>query len=260
MNGARRPTIVCLCGSTRFYAAFQRANYDETMAGRIVLSIGFYPGAGEGEHGEHVGITSEQKTVLDELYFRKIDLCDEILVINVEGYVGESTEREIHYAHKLGKKIRWLDPMIPIRFQELRRRGNADESLGGGATRKDEVRSQVLIVRVDFDTMENRIGNAINVTRLGITNRVLAEKLVEKYRCSHKTFKVWGSWDENDRYPKFELVELPEIDADDLEHSCPPHRWSVRQDATPTSCGWAVCLACGGVEVIKPGHGSPSRE
>ena len=106
----RAQTVVCLCGSTRFYKQFQQANYDETMAGKIVLSVGFFPHASDEAHGEHVGITPEKKRELDELHMRKIDLADEILVLNVDGYVGESTTHEIHYAHETGKKVRWLNP------------------------------------------------------------------------------------------------------------------------------------------------------
>ncbi len=104
----RAETVVCLCGSTRFYKQFQEANLRETLAGKIVLTVGGFmhnPDA----HGGHE-ITDEQKVTLDELHLRKIDLADEILVINVDGYVGESTTREIHHAHETGKKVRWLQP------------------------------------------------------------------------------------------------------------------------------------------------------
>jgi hypothetical protein len=109
-----RPTIVVLCGSTRFYDQFQIANYEETMKGKIVLSVGFYPHSGEGvwakrEHGEIVGITPEQKEAMDELYKRKIDLADEVFVLNVGGYIGSSTQSEIEYAHRLGKRIIYLE-------------------------------------------------------------------------------------------------------------------------------------------------------
>lgn len=104
-----RPTITCLCGSTRFYEAFQRANYEETMAGRIVLSVGFYPHRAAQAHGETVGCTPEQKEALDRLHLQKIDLADEILVLNVGGYIGESTRREILHARRSGKPIRWLE-------------------------------------------------------------------------------------------------------------------------------------------------------
>lgn len=105
----RKPIIVCLCGSTRFYDAFQRANYEETMAGRIVLSVGFYPHSAEQAHGEAIGITPEQKIALDELHKRKIDLADEVYVLNVGGYIGASTRSEIDYALAHGKAIRYLE-------------------------------------------------------------------------------------------------------------------------------------------------------
>lgn len=103
-------TIVCLCGSTRFSEAYQKANLTETLAGRIVLTIG----CDMRTDGEiFAGYTPEQleqvKANLDELHLRKIDLADEILVLNVGGYVGESTKREIAYAQKHGKTVRWLE-------------------------------------------------------------------------------------------------------------------------------------------------------
>jgi hypothetical protein len=103
------PTIVCLCGSTRFYDAFQAANYERTMAGEIVLSVGFYPHAkAEHGHGEGVGHDSAEKVSLDELHKRKIDLADRVLVVSDEtGYFGESTSGEIAYAVAQGKPVRF---------------------------------------------------------------------------------------------------------------------------------------------------------
>lgn len=103
-------TVVCLCGSTRFYQAFQEANYQETMAGKIVLTVGFYPHATAEMHGETIGITPEQKADLDTLHLDKIAMADEVLILNVDGYVGDSTRREIAYARALGKPVRWLEP------------------------------------------------------------------------------------------------------------------------------------------------------
>lgn len=106
----KRPTIVCLCGSTRFYTAFQEANFRETMAGKIVLSVGFYPHARKEAHGPGTDMVSaEEKVKLDELHLRKIDLADEVLILNVNGYVGESTQREIAYAYFCNKTVRWLE-------------------------------------------------------------------------------------------------------------------------------------------------------
>ena len=117
--GLDRPIIVCLCGSTRFYDEFQQANYDETMNGKIVLSVGFYPHAkAQHGHGEGVGHDSFEKIALDELHLRKIDLSDEILILNVGGYIGQSTARELAYARAHGKVIRFLeDENYPVRLE-----------------------------------------------------------------------------------------------------------------------------------------------
>jgi hypothetical protein len=103
-----KPKIVCLCGSTRFYTEFQEANYRETMQGNIVLTVGFYPHSQNQAHGQEVGCTPEQKQALDKLHFRKIEMADEVLVLDVGGYIGESTKNEINHASTLGKKIRFL--------------------------------------------------------------------------------------------------------------------------------------------------------
>lgn len=100
------PTIVCLCGSGRFRAAFAHAEFTETLAGKIVLTIGC--------NTKDVARSSElqhHKPMLDVLHLRKIDLADEILVLNVTGYIGESTRREIDYAKQQGKRIRYLEPI-----------------------------------------------------------------------------------------------------------------------------------------------------
>jgi hypothetical protein len=98
-----RPTVVCLCGSTRFADAFVAASRSETLAGRIVLSVGLFG------HREAMDMGGPVKAMLDQLHFRKIDLCDEILVLNCGGYVGSSTRNEIAYATAKGKKIRYLE-------------------------------------------------------------------------------------------------------------------------------------------------------
>lgn len=98
------PKIVTLCGSTRFYQYFLEHNLRETMAGHIVLGIGNYNCS-----DKHLGVTDQEKAMLDELHKRKIDMSDEILVLNVGGYIGESTRSEITYAEKNGKGIRYLN-------------------------------------------------------------------------------------------------------------------------------------------------------
>lgn len=106
------PPVVCLCGSTRFYQEFQQAEYELTMQGNIYLSVGFYAHAQDAMntlHGEGVGITPEQKQALDELHLRKIDLADYVYVVNKDGYIGDSTRREIQYAMRHGKPVVFLE-------------------------------------------------------------------------------------------------------------------------------------------------------
>jgi nucleoside 2-deoxyribosyltransferase len=105
-----RPVIVCLCGSTRFGDAFRRANYEETLAGKIVLTIGCDMKSDDALF-DHLSEEekAEIKAELDELHLRKIDLADEVLILNVGGYIGESTRRELGYARAKGKAIRYLE-------------------------------------------------------------------------------------------------------------------------------------------------------
>lgn len=104
------PRIVCLCGSTRFWKTFQEINLRETRSGKIVLSIGAATGS-DAEHLANGSITFADKEMFDELHKRKIDLADEVLVLNVDGYIGDSTRSEIEYAEANGKPVRYLQPL-----------------------------------------------------------------------------------------------------------------------------------------------------
>ena len=112
-----RPTIVCLCGSTRFMDAFRRASLEETLGGKIVLSIGCDLRDSDFETftQEHL---AEIKVELDELHLRKIDLADEVFILNVGGYIGKSTRIELNYAKEKGKRIRFLE--LPDVYPTLR--------------------------------------------------------------------------------------------------------------------------------------------
>ncbi len=106
----RKPTIVCLCGSTRFGEAFRLAEFQETLAGKIVLTIGCNMKSDDDLFGHLNEAAREQiKRNLDELHLRKIDLADEVLILNVGGYIGESTLGELEYAKAHGKRIRFLE-------------------------------------------------------------------------------------------------------------------------------------------------------
>jgi len=101
-----KPKIVCLCGSTRFMQQFFEVGWEFTLQGYIVLSVGVC------KHAEHHGAEALGQEVvdkLDELHLRKIDLADEVFVLNVGGYIGESTSREIKYAQGQNKPISYLE-------------------------------------------------------------------------------------------------------------------------------------------------------
>lgn len=112
--GGARPQIVVLCGSTRFYAEFARQNLILTLMGRIVLSIGCDTKS-DGDLDLARRDTDRDidaiKAALDDLHKRKIDLADEVLVLNVGGYIGDSTRSEIAYAERIGRPVRYLEPV-----------------------------------------------------------------------------------------------------------------------------------------------------
>lgn len=105
-----KPTIVCLCGSTKFKDAFVKAQFEETIAGNIVLTIGCAAHS-DPELYSHLSFKEwlDTKRRLDWLHFEKIRLADEVLVLNVNGYIGLSTCDEIGLAVALGKPVRWLE-------------------------------------------------------------------------------------------------------------------------------------------------------
>jgi hypothetical protein len=96
--------IITLCGSTKFRDEFLAEQKRLTLEGYIVISVGLFGHAGDNE------VWSEgTKKMLDEMHKRKIDLSDEIFVINVGGYVGSSTQSEIEYAIKTNKPVQYLE-------------------------------------------------------------------------------------------------------------------------------------------------------
>ena len=103
--------VITLCGSTRFKDEFMEANKRLTLAGNIVISVGLFGHAGDQEVWENMdeGTLTRTKEMLDDMHKRKIDMADEIYVINVGGYIGSSTRSETDYAIANGKKIRYLE-------------------------------------------------------------------------------------------------------------------------------------------------------
>ena len=105
------PKVITLCGSTRFKDEFMKAQKDLTLKGYIVISVGLFGHSGDQEVWENMdeGTLTKTKEMLDDMHKRKIDMADEIFVINVNGYIGDSTKSEIEYANKTGKKVNYLE-------------------------------------------------------------------------------------------------------------------------------------------------------
>lgn len=99
--------VITLCGSTRFKDAFLEAQKRLTLEGNIVISVGLFGHSGDDEVWNE-GV----KEMLDCQHLAKIDLADEIFVINVGGYIGESTKREIAYAKSKGKNVSYLEDFL----------------------------------------------------------------------------------------------------------------------------------------------------
>ena len=97
--------VITLCGSTRFKEQFIEAQKRLTLEGNIVISVGLF-----GHSGDQEVWTEGTKEMLDDMHKRKIDMADSIYVINVGGYIGESTRSEIEYARQNGKDIQYLEP------------------------------------------------------------------------------------------------------------------------------------------------------
>ena len=96
--------VITLCGNTRFKEPFLEVQKRLTLEGNIVISVGLF-----GHSGDDEVWTEGTKEMLDDMHKRKIDMADSIYVINVGGYIGESTRSEIEYAKKNGKEVKYLE-------------------------------------------------------------------------------------------------------------------------------------------------------
>ena len=98
--------VITLCGSTKFQEDFLAVQKKLTLEGNIVISVGLF-----GHSGDNEVWTEGTKEMLDDMHKRKIDMADEIFVINKNGYIGSSTRSEIEYAEKTGKIVNYLEPI-----------------------------------------------------------------------------------------------------------------------------------------------------
>ena len=103
--------VVTLCGSTRFKEEYLKVQKELTLKGYIVLSVGLFGHSGDNEVWENMdeGTLTKTKEMVDDMHLRKIDMSDEIFVVNVGGYIGSSTKKEIEYAMANNKKVNYLE-------------------------------------------------------------------------------------------------------------------------------------------------------
>ena len=112
INGTK---VITLCGSTRFTNEMLIIQWTLTKQGNVVLSWCALPGKYFQENSldmnkSHIGDQEGVKEIVDEVHKRKIDLSDEIFVLNIGGYIGESTTSEIKYAMENNISVKYLEP------------------------------------------------------------------------------------------------------------------------------------------------------
>lgn len=95
--------IVTLVGSTKFKDDFIKVKERLTLQGFIVLSLGLF------SHHDNIKLSEDQLNMLADIQYKKIEMSDEIFVVNKNGYIGDSTKTEIEFAKSLGKKINYLE-------------------------------------------------------------------------------------------------------------------------------------------------------
>lgn len=121
-----KPKIVVMSGSSRFCDVMAVcAWWIERDEGAITMGLHLLP-TWYPCRKDHVAEEDGVAAAMDELHLRKIDLADEIFVVNVDHYIGSSTTREIEYARAAGKTIRWFtnDPIgeaFLAKFHKLKR-------------------------------------------------------------------------------------------------------------------------------------------
>jgi len=109
INGTK---VICLCGSTRFTNEMLILIWELAKEGILALGWCVLPtnhNANGLEIDHHLAEKEGVADILDELHLRKIDLADEILVVNVGGYIGDGTKREIAYAKSQNKPVNYLE-------------------------------------------------------------------------------------------------------------------------------------------------------
>lgn len=137
--------VITLCGSTRFKDAFLETQKRLTLEANIVISVGLF-----GHSGDNEVWTEGTKEMLDDMHKRKIDMADEIFVINVDGYIGSSTRSEIEYAEMTGKPVRYLENTENCFIPDI----DTSQAVGQLRKRENDIRRYLEIIQ-KADTPDN---------------------------------------------------------------------------------------------------------
>ena len=97
--------VITLCGSLKFQKDMMIVAEKMALEGNCILTP-VYPIL------ENCERTDEQLEKLKQAHFKRIELSDAILVINVNNYIGNSTNLEIEYSKKLEKEIIYYTDLI----------------------------------------------------------------------------------------------------------------------------------------------------
>ncbi len=114
VDAKARPEIITLCGSSRFVAEMAVIAWGFEKDGKITMGLHLLPEWYETKCESHLAEAEGVAAQMDELHLRKIDLADRVFVVNKDGYIGESTRREIEYAKKTGKPVIYLEALANL--------------------------------------------------------------------------------------------------------------------------------------------------
>lgn len=107
----KRPEVVCICGSSRFIDQIAVLAWEIEKSGAIALGMHLLPMGytDQADHqAEHEGVADK----MDTLHLRKIDMADRVIVVDVRGYIGDSTRREIAYAERTSKPVDYMSHLV----------------------------------------------------------------------------------------------------------------------------------------------------
>ena len=120
MSSNQKTKLICLCGSSRFIESFAVLAWKFEKLGAITFSLQCFPLSYYTNYaGDNLVAAECVSNQIDELHLRKINLASEIFVINVNGYISKSTTREIAYAQKLCKPVKYLEKVDSSFFLDL---------------------------------------------------------------------------------------------------------------------------------------------